>query len=105
MTPFRIYEHQVEENGLVTVLLPKFENKVLKTLFLSKNKSPFIHIKLDEFGSETWLNLDGKNSVEKVATILIDKFGDRIQPVHERLTKFITQLYLQKFITFNEIKK
>jgi Coenzyme PQQ synthesis protein D (PqqD). len=104
LTPFRIYEHQIEDNGLVTVLLPKFENKILKSIFISKNKPQFIRIKLDEFGSEVWLLLDGGKKVEYIAKCLVEKFGDRIQPVNERLTSFLTQLYLQKFISFNEIK-
>lgn len=105
LTPFRIHEHKLEDNGLVTVLLPKFENKVLKSLFLSRNKSPFIQIKLDEFGTEAWLQMDGKKNVEAIAKNLLNKFGEKIQPVNERLTTFFTQLYLQKFISFNEINK
>ena len=105
LTPFRIYEHKLEDNGLATVLLPKFENKILKSLFVSKNKSPFIYIKLDEFGTEAWLQIDGSRNVEAIAKCLLEKFGDKIQPVNERLTTFYTQLYLQKFISFNEINK
>jgi hypothetical protein len=104
LTPFRSYEHQIEDNGLVTVLMPKFENKYLKSFFLSKAKSPVIRIKLDEIGSETWLQIDGEKKVETISEILSDKFGDKINPVHERLTSFLTQLYLQRFISFNEIK-
>jgi hypothetical protein len=105
LTPFRIYEHQVEENGLVAVLLPRFENKTLKSLFVSRYKSPYIKIKLDEFGSAAWLQIDGKKKVDLIAKELLNKFGDKIQPVEERLTSFFTQLYFQKFISFNEIKK
>lgn len=105
LTPFRLYEHEIEDNGLVTVLLPKFENKIFKSLFVTRNKSQFIRIKLDEFGSEAWLQVDGEKKVEKIAKCLLEKFGEKIEPVNERLTTFYTQLYMQRFISFNEIKK
>jgi hypothetical protein len=61
-------------------------------------------MKLDEFGSETWLQLNGKQNVSAIGEKLVLKFGEKIEPVEERLTRFLTNLYLQGFISFNEIK-
>jgi hypothetical protein len=104
LTPYRIHSEEVDDTGLVTVLIPKFKRKIANDILKLTGKPPEIHIKLDEFGSEAWLQLNGSQNVSAIAKKLILKFGEKIQPVEERLTKFLTNLYLQGFISFNEIK-
>lgn len=104
LTPFQNHDFEVNKNGLVNVFVPKFKNKMLIKFLIPKMKSPFIKIKLDEFGSEVWQLIDGSKKVLEISEKLLEKFGDRIQPVNERLTKFLTQLYHYKFINFKEIK-
>jgi len=102
--PYRIHSEEVDEKGLVTVLIPKFKRKLANNILTNLGKQHVIRIKLDEFGSETWLQLNGNQNVAAIAKKLIIKFGEKIQPVEERLTRFLTNLYLQGFISFNEIK-
>lgn len=104
LTPKRIYEHIVEDFGKVSVLVPKFKNKILVNFLMPRLKSPYIKAKLDDFGSLTWLEMDGNKKVSDISQALTNKFGDKVQPVNERLTKFLTQLYKYNFITFKEIK-
>ncbi|MBI3123224.1 MAG: PqqD family protein [Ignavibacteriales bacterium] len=104
LTPIHLVKHELNENKLVTVLIPKFQNKLAVKLFEPKLKSPNIKLKLDELGSAVWLAVDGKKKVGVIARELVDAFGDKIQPVEERLPKFFTQLYEQKLITFDELK-
>lgn len=104
LTPFRKIEHKFEADNLVTLLYPKFKNPKVSKYMLG-NKSPFIHFKLDEIGSASWLLIDGEKNVEKIAAELVEKFGDKIQPVHDRLGKFLTQLYSNKYISFKELLK
>ena len=75
-------------------------NKVKAEKYVSQAK-----LKLDEIGTETWLLIDSKKNVVTIAGELEKKFGDRIEPVNQRLTTFLTQLYRQKFISFIEIKE
>ena len=103
LTPKRIYDH-VEESGKISVLVPKFKNKFLVSFLVPRLKSPHIKAKLDDFGSLTWMEMDGTKKVNEISRSLTDKFGDKVQPVNERLTKFLTQLYQYNFITFKEIK-
>lgn len=105
LTPQRIYEHEIEPSGKVSVLVPKFRNKFLVIVLMKRLKSPYIKAKLDEFGSLTWIEMDGSKKVCDISKILTNKFGDKVQPVNERLTKFLTQLYKYNFITFKEINK
>ncbi|MFA6924241.1 MAG: PqqD family protein [Bacteroidales bacterium] len=104
LIPHTIHNHKIEEDGLVTVLVPRFTSKFWSKYFLSIMKNKYINLKLDELGSATWLMLDGKNRVDTICNELNEKFGEKINPVEERVTKFLTQLYLNKFINFNDFK-
>lgn len=104
LTPVRMNKF-VEENGLITILIPKFNNVFIKQLVGSYLKKPFISLKLDTFGSATWSLIDGENDVDLICKKLSEKFGERIDPVHERTTKFISKLYHNDFITFKDILK
>lgn len=103
LKPIKMVEFSVADN-IVTLLIPKFENKFLVKFVMPRLKSPTINLKLDELGSSAWLSVDGKKSVGDIASELVLNFGDKIQPVEERLTKFFTELYMQQFLTFEEIK-
>lgn len=105
LTPLRLNEEEISEENLVTILIPKFQNKFAARFIIPKLKSPVIKLKLDELGSAVWLLIDGKRTVDKIAQLLLEKFGNKIEPINERLTKFLTGLYEQRFITFQEINK
>ena len=103
LTPVRNYDHVVEDSGLISVLVPKFDIKWIDKIMSKIIKSRFFKAKLDEFGTETWLEMDGTKSVQTVSEHLQKKFGDKINPVNERLTKFLSELYKYNFITFKEL--
>jgi len=103
LTPVRNYDHVIEDSGLISVLVPKFDIKWLDKIMSNIIKSRFFKAKLDEFGTETWLEMDGTKSVQTVSEHLQKKFGDKINPVNERLTKFLSELYKYNFITFKEL--
>lgn len=104
LTPVLTKEHLVGEDNSVTVIIPKFSNKFIVDKVVPKLKHPYIKLNLDELGSAAWLAIDGKKKVREIAVELSQKFGDKIHPVDERLTKFLTQLYEQRLIIFEEIK-
>jgi hypothetical protein len=105
MTPRRIHGHEMNDNGLIDVLVPRFKNKFFKKFFIPSSKSPYIRANLDEFGSETWKLIDGQHRVSAIADILNEKFGEKIHPVLDRLTMFLTNLYRNGFISFIEIER
>ena len=103
LTPVRNYEHEIENSGMVSVFVPKFDIKWLDRILSGIIKSRFFKAKLDEFGTETWLEIDGVKSVQMISSQLSKKFGEKINPVDERLTKFLAELYKYNFITFKEL--
>lgn len=105
LTPVCSYEHEITDEGLVNVLVPKFTDKILGRWLQPRLRNKYIKANLDEFGSATWLLMDGSRKVDVIARELDDKFGEKIAPVYERLTKFLSQLYIYDFITFKEYKK
>jgi len=104
LTPFRKIEHKLDEEGLATLLYPKFKNKKLSKYMLG-SRTPYIHMKLDEIGTATWLLIDGEKKVGEITDALENQFGDKIKPAHDRIGKFLSQLYNNKYISFKEIQK
>lgn len=100
--PIRNYESEILENGRVNILIPKFTNKFLSEFLMPRLRHPFIKVNLDEIGSTVWLEIDGKKTVNEIAQTLENKFGEKIQPIEERLSKFISQMIYHKFISYKE---
>lgn len=103
LTPVKLHKEEINEEKLVTVLVPKFSNEIAKKFIVPKLKSADFRIKLDRIGSAVWLRMDGKRKVNEIITSLSDNSGEEIQQAEERVIKFIFQLYEQKLISFNEI--
>lgn len=100
LIPKRKFNHEINDENLVTILIPKFSSKFLVEHLMPRLKHPYIKIKLDQIGSAVWLEIDGQKNVGEIAKILEQRFGDTIQPIDERLSKFFTQLNSYHFITF-----
>ncbi len=105
LTPECIHGFEMRENEKVAILIPRFTSKFFGKYFLPLLKNKFIPLKLDELGSETWLLIDGKKNVQNICDALSEKLGEKIHPAEERVTLFLTELYKNKFIKFNELHK
>jgi hypothetical protein len=49
--------------------------------------------------------MNGERKVSEIADNLLETFGEAIQPIHQRLTIYLTNLYSAGFISFKELKK
>ncbi len=108
LIPMHTIEYETREDGQVDILLPRFKKKLLAHFMESFNKKKIIHIKLDEFGTATWLMIDGKRSVILICEKLKEDFPDKLNPAEEteeRVNKFLTVLYQQRFISFRQIQE
>lgn len=104
LKPLPLCESIINEKNLVTVLIPKFKNRILVKYVSPLLKSPNIKLNLDILGSAVWKLLNGKNSVQEISDIMKQEFGDKEKSLEERILKFLTELYVQNLITFEEIK-
>lgn len=84
-----------------------FENKgVMNTLaqkLLKKPKTSYVH--LDETGSFIWKQMDGKADVETIGKALKEAFGDKAEPLYDRLLKFFEVMESYDFLTWLKQKE
>jgi hypothetical protein len=103
LTPVRIHSDEKSEQGLVTIIVPKFKNEIAKKYIVPRLKSDVFKFNLDELGSAVWMNIDGEKDVQQIIRNVSSQFGDELEQSEERIIKFIFQLYEQKLISFKEI--
>jgi hypothetical protein len=56
------------------------------------------HIHLDEMGSYVWLLFDGEKDITLIGVFVKEHFGDKAEPLYERLLLYIRTLVRNKFI-------
>ena len=78
---------EIENKGLFNRLAQKL---------LKKPKTSFIH--LDEMGSFIWPLIDGETDIIVLGEKVKDHFGDKAEPLYERLSKYIKILESYGFI-------
>lgn len=89
-----------DENGRIVVLIPKFGNHFFGKWMMAKMNRPFYRLKLDEIGSFVWQRCDGATDIKQIGEQLAAHFGDKVEPVHERLGLFLRSLERSKSITY-----
>lgn len=104
LKPLPLCESIINEKNLVTVLIPKFKNRILVKYISPMLKLPNIKLNLDVLGSAVWKLLNGENSVQEISDYMKQEFGENEKSLEERILKFLTELYVQNLITFEEIK-
>ena len=90
-------------DGTVYLIKLKFKSRFLTKLLKRLKISPFHKVHLDEFGSFVWIQCDGKKPVYDIGASLQDYFGEKIEPVYDRLGSFIQILAHHRYIHY--IKK
>lgn len=103
LTPVKIQEFETDENGIITVLIPRFKWNVVHNYMVKNGRDPNFRLELDEIGSEVWVSIDGKRKVKEVGEKVKEKLGDKIEP-RERLVKFVSMMFHNKIITFKELE-
>jgi hypothetical protein len=106
LTPIRTMQEQIGDDGKVDILLPRFKSSYWREVYRKSRKGEFINIHLDETGSSIWKLIDGNRKVLEICTRLNETMPEKLQPAHEtetRVTKFLSRLYQERYITFREI--
>ena len=88
LIPVRIQDFEIDGEKVV-ILLPKFRAGFGKRFIQPRLKRTHFRISLDELGSAFWQAIDGKRNVMDIASVLQEQFGERIEPVYDRLAVFI----------------
>ena len=95
------FKWNVDDKGIVTLSRENkgIANKIAQ-IILKKPKVSCIH--LDEFGSFIWQNIDGNRDIAEIGVSVKEQFGDKAEPLYERLAKYFQILSSYGFIIFKK---
>ncbi len=89
--------YSIGDDGSVTL---EMENKgamnKIAQLILRKPKISYIH--LEEFGSFIWPLIDGKKSIHEIGVEVEKHFGEKANPLYERLATYFKTLESYGFV-------
>ncbi len=102
--PIKCYSELIDDEGIVSVLIPKIKNETLRNFASRYVKNIFMKVKLDKYGSEVWKKIDGEKNVDLIIQEIKNQLSDELVDAESRIINFIFILYQQDFITFKEIK-
>lgn len=105
LIPEQTVESIRSEDGIVTILGPRFKTNFMKKMVGSRLKSPYFKIALDDIGATVWENIDGSRKIGEIAIILKEKFGEKIEPCNDRIAVFFTQLEMSRFIRYTNLEE
>ncbi len=93
------YQYETGSKEEVTILIENtgFFNRVCQKV-LKKPKVSKVH--LDEMGSFIWQLIDGKNTIYDISLHVKEKFGDKAEPLYNRLVQYMRNLERCGFIHF-----
>lgn len=83
--------------GIVTLEIENkgFFNRIAQ-MFFKKPKVSYVH--LDEMGSFVWPIMDGERDLIKIGEEVKKHFGEKAEPLYERLAKYFQILESYNFI-------
>jgi hypothetical protein len=102
LTPEKLVDSEKLDDGTINLIVPRFRHKWIKNFFMRKLKKPTWKVDLDEIGSFVWEHIDGQTNVERIGTEMEQQFGEKVEPVYERLNQFLFIMRSHEFIKFRE---
>lgn len=86
-----------DEKGIITLDIENtgFMNRMAQKLL---RKPKVSHIHLDEMGSFVWPLLDGEKNIIELGEAVKEHFGNKAEPLYERLAKYFQILDSYQFI-------
>jgi hypothetical protein len=92
------WEFEDTEKTKVVILFPRFKSKTGKKIgkFYDFKMDRKLH--LDEYGSAVWKLCNGKATIREISEVLSAQFGDKVEPLYERLAEFFKILERNEFI-------
>ncbi len=90
---------EVKEGERVELAVPNrgFFNRVAQLFFRRPKVS---YIKLDEYGSFVWRQIDGATDIYAISQKMKSQFGEEAEPVVERLVQFMRALQVNRYIYY-----
>lgn len=92
-------EWSTDENGNVTLHIENkgAMNRLVQKLF---KKPKISHVYMEEIGSFLWPHLNGDKDIIALGELVREYFGEKAEPLYERLAKYFQILESYKFINW-----
>ncbi len=87
----------VHDDGLISILIPRFNQAWMAKLFLPKNKKNEIRVNFEANGTAVWKQIDGQKTVREILQSLA-KTGEGQEKYNDRVILFLQNLYNSGFI-------
>lgn len=88
------------KNGKVYLVF--YHNKTIERFMRWLVKKPNVSdVELDDLGSAVWTAIDGKASVYEIGEKILKQFGEKCDPVYDRLIMFLRYLNRKGWISFD----
>ncbi|MDF2880763.1 MAG: hypothetical protein K0R54_1320 [Clostridiaceae bacterium] len=88
------------KNGKVYLIF--HHNKSIEKFMRWLVKKPYVSdVELDDMGSEVWKSIDGKTSVYEIGEKLLKQFGEKCDPVYDRLIMYLRYLNRKGWVSFD----
>lgn len=100
LIPEKLVESKSNDHGLAYLVIPKFRGKRTGEWLTKKLRHPTWKIDLDEIGTYVWSQIDGKSNVEKIGKKMQERFGEKCEPVYDRLNQFLYTMRREDLIRF-----
>ena len=98
------WEFEDEEETKAVIFFPRFRSNTGKKLgeFYGFKMDRRLH--LDEYGTAVWKLCDGEATVRQIGEVLSEQYGEKVEPLYERLAEFFKILERNEFIEFKSPK-
>lgn len=95
----KLVEWSQDKKGIVTLKVKNrgLFNRIAQIFFRRPKES---NIELEEFGSFIWQAMDGEKSIFEIGSLVKEKFGQKAEPLYERLSAYIKILRKQEYIVY-----
>jgi hypothetical protein len=90
-------EWSINEEGLVEIIMPKFNSKIGKSFCKVIKKENSFTAKMDKYGSLVWKNCDGKKTVKDILKLMEKEFPNE-ENLDQRLILFLQQMNSLRYI-------
>lgn len=87
-------------DGGEVILLSENKGAFNRAAQLLLKKPRYSKIHLDALGSYAWRLIDGKKSIYEMGGSVKEAFGEKAEPLYERLSKYFDILFRYGFIEF-----
>jgi hypothetical protein len=101
LKPRRNVRWEIEEDGCVVLLVPRFRSPLLRAWLLPLLAGPDFRVKLDAMGTAFWEQCDGSTPVLKIAQEMSLRAGSDVEDMIGRLSRFLARLEREDLVVLS----